>query len=154
MDNNKVTLIGLALIGGAVALSNTVSDIQSRIIIGETEMVKHKFQLSGIELDFEMPVKNASDHNLSFDGFVGHLTFKGHSIADITILQTIQLTAGQVVKIPIVTKIWYTTVVAEVAALWNELKTIIQTRKFNGEMYVNGVAYSGGLSFNINERVF
>lgn len=154
MDINKAALIGLVGVVASYALSNKVSEIQSRIIIGDIGIDDVDFKLSSIIMEMSMPVKNASSSNLSFDGFVGYLDFKGHKIADITILDTVQLTSGQVVKIPVKATIWYTTVISEVVALWDDLKQILTTRKFNGEMFIKGVVYSGALSFNTSNRIF
>ena len=101
-----------------------------------------------------MPVKNASTDNLSFDGFTGRLEIRSRGISDVNILQTVPLTAGQIVKIPIKVTVYTTTIIGEALALWNEFLQMLRTRRFNEEAYLVGKAYSGSLDFDIKQRIF
>ena len=152
MDNKVI--VGLVALGGAYALSKTVEQLETRIIVGDIAFVNSNLHLLTLNLSLEMPIKNATTTNISFDGFVGGLQFRGHKIADINILQTVQLTAGQIAKIPIDVTIYNTTLISEAVGLWEDFLKIIRTRKFNEELWIEGVVYSGALSFNIKKRVF
>lgn len=155
MENNtKAVLVIAAGAAAFVSLSNTVSSTMERLIIGDVEMTDHRIHLLQTELFFEMPVKNASEGNISFDGFKGAFIVRDHQIADVNILETVVLTAGQIVKIPIKITIYTTTILGEALRFWNEIKQMIQTRQFNEQAFLKGKVFTGALSFDINQRIF
>ena len=148
---------GLVVLAGAaafMALSDKLTEVQQRLIIGDIEMVDYQIHLLETVIHLEMPVKNASNENLSFDGFTGHFEVRSHSISDVNILQTVALTAGQIVKIPIKITVYTTTILGEAVALWNDVLEMLRTRRFNEEAYLTGKAYSGSLDFTIKQRIF
>lgn len=154
MENNKGLIVLAVGAAAFVSLSNMVSSAMDRIIIGDIEMINYNIHLLETDIHFEMPVKNASESNLSFDGFVGNFEVRGHSIANVNILETVTLTAGQIVKIPITVKVYTTTILGEALAFWEQIKVMLQTRRFNEEAFLKGTVYAGALDFSINQRIF
>jgi hypothetical protein len=153
MEGKTIAILG----AGALAfmlVNDKVAHTTERLIIGDIEMLNYNIHLLQTDIFMQMPVKNASVDNLSFDGFKGYFVLKNNAIAEVNILDTVVLTAGQKVNIPIKISVYSTTLLGEFAHLWDALKTMLQTGKFNEEAFLNGTVYTGAFTFDIHQRIF
>jgi LEA14-like dessication related protein len=150
LKNTFLAAVATVVIGVAASFKRA----SDRLIFGEMKVGAINVHLTKTNISLEFPVKNASNTTLPFDGFKGAMFFKNTQIADVNVLETTRIEANKVSNIPCEVTIYTSTIISVLGSSWNDLKKVIQTRQFNGDVTVRGEAYSGQFTFKVNQKIF
>jgi LEA14-like dessication related protein len=150
LKNTFLAAFATVIIGVAASFKRA----SDKLIFGEMKVGDINVHLTKTIIDLVFPIKNPTNTTLPFDGFKGAMFWKNTQIANVNVLETTQIEAGKISNIPCEVTIYTSTIISVLGSTWNDLKEVIRTRKFNGDVTVRGEAYSGQFTFKVNQKIF
>ncbi len=150
--SKSLTIIGiLYLLYNAFA--KVGENINGKLIFGDLAVNDVDIHIYGAVIEMTLPIKNNNDLGLPFDGLDGWLEYKGNRFADVKVLDSVLIKGHEISLIHIKSTVYWTTVLSLASTLVNEIKSLINKKSFNGEVYLKGTAFSGSLKFELNNRI-
>ena len=157
---NKKVAIGIGVIGVAAwygydRFFGAVNKLQT----GSIKFKGVSFGWTAATINIDLPIINPTKTVLPFDGFRGYWEYNARRLADIIVEKWQTGPTGEAVKvsipieaqkqiiIPVQVKINYFLAVGQITDM-------INNGQFLGASIVKGVLTSGGLSFNVESKVF
>ena len=135
------------------AFGKVGDNIAGKLIFGDLAINDVDIYIYGAVLEMTLPIKNNNEVSLPFDGLDGFLEYKNMNFASVKVLESVVIKGHEISVVQIKSTVYWTTVLSLGSAILAEIKALIGKKSFNGEVYLKGVAFSGQLKYNLNNRI-